>query len=299
MPRIEEVYMCCRCHKKFNSVDFYKTHSTIYTDAPYMPICKDCFFDVYNMYCRKYNDKKKAMQRVCMAFDLYWDEDIFDRNCIGGDLIMGNYMKSLNMKQYRGKTFESNIDQNFVFGENKSSVAITRQNAEPEDIEMKNENQVKASDVERWGSGFSSNEYKELNAHYKYLKVANPNCDSNQEIFIINLCEIKMKQAHALKDDDIDAYTKLTELYRKIFQQAGLKTVKEATTSAEDCWSSWTGVISKTTPEEYYKNKELYRDMDGFDDYMTRHFLRPLNNLVNGTENRDSEFFIGDGADDE
>lgn len=327
---VKEEHICCQCHNKFDSIaNFYKTYSTLYTESKYLPICKDCFANVYNSYCERYNDREKAMQRMCMAFDLYWNENLFLSCCEEDSVGIGNYMKYLNMYQFQNKTFDNNLDKGFVFGEKSVSKVqrerlrlkrkkhANQEETKVEEIrpdetkaeevkaeatkpqETKKEPQIRPVDIERWGSGFDVEEYKALNTHYKYLKAANPNCDSNQEIFIVNLCEIKMQQARALRDGDIDAYSKLTELYRKIFQQAGLKTVKEATTSAEDCWSSWTGIISKTTPEEYYSNKELYKDMDGFDDYMTRHYLRPLNNLVNSTEKRDSEFYIGDGAEDE
>jgi len=299
MPRktaTTNAYSCCQCHNNFDSLtEFYKTYSTLYTDTGHLPICKDCFLGLFNSYADKYHDRNKAMQRICMAFDLYYDESLFNKCCKEDAVEIGNYMKRLNMVQYQGKTFDTNINEGFVFGEildsakTKKSSVTAAQERQP----------IKQTDIEKWGDGLEPEEYKSLNTHYKYLKSANPNCDSNQEIFIINLCEIKMQQARTLRDGNIDAYSKLTELYRKIFQQAGLKTVKEATTSAEDCWSSWTGIISRQAPEEYYKDKQLYKDMDGLDDYFKRNVGRPVNNLEFGTTERDYEYFVGDEEDGE
>ena len=53
-------------------------------------------------------------------------------------------------------------------------------------------------------------------------------------------------------------------------------------------------MISKYTPEEYYKDKTLYKDFDGIGDYFKRFVLRPLRNLQLGTTDRDKEFFVSD-----
>jgi len=53
-------------------------------------------------------------------------------------------------------------------------------------------------------------------------------------------------------------------------------------------------MISKYTPEEYYKDKKLYKDFDGIGEYFKRFVLRPLKNLQLGTTDRDKEFFVSD-----
>ena len=81
MPRKtveKKTYVCCQCHNTFESLtDFYKTYSTLYTDTGHLPICKNCFLNLFNSYVSKYQDRCKAMQRVCMAFDLYYVDSLF------------------------------------------------------------------------------------------------------------------------------------------------------------------------------------------------------------------------------
>lgn len=311
-PAKKEEYVCCRCNKRFNSLSyFYKTYSKLYTNTEHLPVCKDCFVELFYLYADKYKDEKKAMQRICMAFDLYYADYAFDGCCQDGKIAIGNYMRLLNIVQCRDKTFDTTIEEGYdpkkelikrqpekqAKAETKQAKAETKQ--EKEDTPAPEEPSISRSDLKRWGNGFEPEEYEYLNSHYKCLKEANPNCDSNQEIFIIDLCVTKMQQTQAVRAKDIDAYSKLTELYRKLFQQAGLKTVKESTTSAEDCWSSWTSIISRQAPEEYYKDKQLYKDMDGLDDYFKRNVGRPVNNLEFGTTERDYEYFVGDEEDGE
>ena len=164
----------------------------------------------------------------------------------------------------------------------------------PSDEEEKPLTTIPESVRARWGSGLSDDDYKTLEEHYRYLKKANPDFDSNQEIFIMDLCQTKMQQTNAMKSGRTDDYIKLTESYRKTFSQAGLKTTPDSNESNNESWGTWIGMISKYTPEEYYKDKTLYKDFDGIGEYFKRFVLRPLKNLQFGTTDRDKEYFVSD-----
>lgn len=244
------------------------------------------------------------MQRMCMAFDIYFDEDLFDRCDVKEDftVVIGNYMKRLNMTQYKGKTFEDTLKKtNVLSGDRKpvkeKRVAVVDQYGN-EDTKVK----INPKDIERWGVGLDPDDYGALNSHYKYLKNSNPDCDSNQEIFIHDLCYIKMQQMKAMREGRVDDFNKLTESYRKSFTQAALKVVRDTNTQDEATFGVNIEMIEKYTPAEYYKDKTLYKDFDGIGDYFKRFVLRPLRNLVRGTSDRDFEFYVKDeeetGSDD-
>lgn len=297
----DEKYICCQCGECLPETQFFKSYSSFYRSG-HLPICKECFISDVKLRLEDedYKSSKKAMQRMCMAFDIYFDEDIFDNCDVGDDLgiTVGNYMKKLNMKQYHGKTFDDTIkDGELLSGERKvkrkKRVAVVDEYGN-EDEQAK----VKPKDVERWGAGFEPQDYDELNSHYKYLKNANPNCDSNQEIFITDLCYIKMQQMKAVRNGEVDNFNKLTESYRKSFTQAGLQVVKDANTKEDLTLGEMAEMIEKYTPAEYYKDKKLYKDFDHIGDYITRFLLRPLRNLMFGTNERDYEFFVKEEDDD-
>ena len=102
----------------------------------------------------------------------------------------------------------------------------------------------------------------------------------------------------AVREGRVDDYNKLTESYRKTFTQAGLKTVKDTNTIEEFTVGVTAETIEKYTPAEYYKNKSLYKDHDNIGDYINRFLLRPLRNLMQGTKDRDVEFFVKDEETD-
>lgn len=287
-------YQCCTCGRFLSDAKFYKSTSSLYDGIGHLPACKECVEREFKRYKIEYNDLYRAMQRICMAYDIYYDRKIVDacRNAV--DNMMGNYLRKTNLGQYKNRTFDTSIEEGFLFldgidnkGTSSSSSKGTNQRS-----------------IDKWGAGLSAVDYEELDKHYRFLKDANPNCDSNQEIFINELCYTKMQQLRAVRNGDAETYNKMTDSYRKTFQQAGLKTVKDAVSTEEFTVSVNAETIEKYTPAEFYKNQELYKDFDGIGDYMNRNVLRPLRNLMFGTKDKDPEYYVKDdgeagGYDDE
>lgn len=292
LPVREIEYRCDKCHTEgLKPINFYRSNSSLYDNNGYMPICKNCLAKLYNKYLLSFHDIHKAIKRICMAYDLYYSDSIVAQ-CMkkshAATPTIGDYIKKLNMSQYKGKTFDNTIDEGFLFDLDDADIL-------PEKTEeTKPVTTIPESVKARWGSGLSDDDYKTLEEHYRYLKKANPDFDSNQEIFIMDLCQTKMQQTRAMTAGRTDDYIKLTESYRKTFSQAGLKTTPDTTESNNESWGTWISMISKYTPEEYYKDKTLYKDFDGIGEYFKRFVLRPLKNLQFGTTDRDKEFFVSD-----
>jgi len=291
LQKREMEYRCDKCRRiDSKPTYFYRSNSTLYNNNGYLPICKDCLARLYNTYLLTFRDIHKAIKRICMAYDLYYDEGLVNsclKNSRASTPSIGEYLRGLNMSQYKNKTFDTTLDEGFIF-DIKDNVMI------PSDEEIKPVTTIPESVRMRWGAGLSDNDYKTLEEHYRYLKKANPDFDSNQEIFIMDLCQIKMQQTRAMMSGRTDDYIKLTESYRKTFAQAGLKTTPDTSESNNESWGTWINMISRYTPEEYYKDKTLYKDFDGIGDYFKRYVLRPLRNLQLGTTERDKEFYVSD-----
>lgn len=297
MPKSVDQFVCCCCGESLSNDKFYRSNSNFYTNG-ILPICKNCFVRKFSEYAKTYMSNKKAMQRMCMAFDVYFNEDVFDKCDTKDDAVVGKYFRHLNLGQHKEKNFDSSLDEGIfeLSGDRKrvkgKRVAIVD---EYDNVQEETESsKISPKDIEKWGVGFDIVDYGILNSHYKFLKKVNPNCDNNQEIFINDLCYTKMQQLKAVREGRVDDYSKLTESYRKTFQQAGLKTVQDENKTSDDCWSQWTGIISQYTPEEYYKDKQLYADWDDLGEYYQRMAVRPLKNLQLGTNERDKEYYVHD-----
>lgn len=302
MPKKSEKRVCCTCGDSLIVSKYYKSNSDFYIDSM-LPICKDCFSHKFGQYARVFKSNKMAMQRMCIAFDIYFNEDLFDKCDTNDETVIGNYFRQLNMAQHHGKTFDDSINEGAfnLSGDRKKvkgkRVAIVDEydNVQEETPEEK----INPKDLEKWGLGFDLMDYEILNSHYKFLKNSNPNCDSNQEIFITTLCYTYMKQMKSLREGDVKTYKDMSELYLRTFKEAGLKTVKDSSESENFITGVSIATIEKYTPSEYYKDKQLYKDYDGIGGIIKRFFTRPLKNLQFGTNEPDPEYSIVDGDDDE
>lgn len=295
MPSKDSKCVCCSCGEPLTLTKFYKSNSVFYADG-HLPICKECFSSKFGHFAAEYHSNKMAMQRMCMTFDIYFNEAAFDSCDTDDSTVLGNYFRKLNLSQHKGKTFEDSIKEGFDLSGDRKPVKETQEvvNVDSDDEENENADMIDPADIEKWGAGLEPTDYTILNSHYRLLSSSNPQCDGNAEIFIIDLCYTKMQQMKAVRESRVDDYKKLTESYIKSFTQAGLKTVKDTNAMEDFTIGVNAETIEKYTPAEYYKNRSLYKDHDNIGDYIDRFLLRPLRNLMRGTKDRDAEFFVKD-----
>lgn len=295
MPSKDSKCVCCSCGEPLALTKFYKSNSVFYADG-HLPICKECFSSKFGHFAAEYHSNKMAMQRMCMTFDIYFNETAFDSCDTDDSTVLGNYFRKLNLSQHKGKTFEDSIKEGFDLSGDRKPVKETQEvvNVDNDDEENENADMIDPADIEKWGAGLEPTDYTILNSHYRLLSSSNPQCDGNAEIFIIDLCYTKMQQMKAVRESRVDDYKKLTESYIKSFTQAGLKTVKDTNAMEDFTIGVNAETIEKYTPAEYYKNRSLYKDHDNIGDYIERFLLRPLRNLMRGTKDRDAEFFVKD-----
>ena len=294
----KRLYYCTACGKSFKKQDsnFCKSLSPLFAgNNGYVHICKKCTDKLYyNLVDYFSKNEEKAMDRMCQLFDWYYSDEIFaaTRKISADRSRVCAYPAKTNLPQYeaKGKTYVDTI------ADRANNVIHSLDELD----EMKADGQTGITKVmfERWGQ-VSTEDIIALEDHYKMLKKQNPNCDNNQEIFIKDLCYTKLLQLKSFKDGNSGDFEKYTKLYRDTFKQAGLKTIQETDASGEETLGVTLAVIAQYTPEEYYKDKKLYKDFDGIGEYFSRFVLRPLKNLVLGTTERDKEYCVKDGDDDD
>ena len=287
---IKHKYKCSCCGKGYNSLknNFQKTNSPLYqSNDGYLPWCKDCTDKYMTQLTAFYSgNEEHAIEHFCQQVD--WVYDIEPLKCareISSDRSrISHYAAKKNLNVGGRKTYFDSLKYNYE--QRQDEVITSREQAKSE------ESTISASAVDRWGVGFTEMDYKNLDEHYRMLKKVNPNIDSNQEIFVKDLCNIHMLKIHALQNGDSKEYAALVEQYAKTFKQAGLRTVEEKDSSNDETFCMTLGFISDYTPEEFYQDKELYADWDKIGEYMERHILRPMMNLETGSDIRDAEYFV-------
>jgi hypothetical protein len=290
-PKEVETFKCCACGDKFTD----QTKSFPFSQSAFfkgnnnrLPICNNCFNSSTDQYTELLGSQDDAIKRMCLHWDIYVDEKTLEstKKIDAGRSRIKEYVRQQNLNQNAGKSYDTYLKEL----QDNSIGSIEKL----EELRVQGKTNISNVAVERWSTTFSESDIKTLEEHYKMLKKQNPNCDSNQEIFIKDLCYTKLQQMKVMTGNNVDDFGKLTKLYRETFKQAGLKTVQDVDSSNDETLGVTLEVISKYTPEEYYKDKKLYKDFDGLGEYITRFLLRPLKNLQHGTKDRDDEFKVKD-----
>lgn len=286
-------YKCPTCsthYKKLND-NFPASQSELYAGWDYhLPVCKKCMDKLFVHYTEAYGgDEDAAIRRICEKYDIYYSVSLLNasRKITKNRSRIHTYISKANLIQYKGKTFDSTLD------EERDNVISSLE--EFDEKKSNGEINITKASIKRWGIGvFEPRDYAVLEEHYKMLKENNPNADNNQEIFIKSLCHLNLLMIKALKDKDLDGYTKANGEYSKTFTKAGLKTVEEKDSSNDEAIGVTLGIISQFTPEEFYKDKKLYDDWDKLGNYIDCHITRPMENIITGSTKRDKEYYVPD-----
>lgn len=261
--------------------------------------CSDCVIRYYDYMLEFFNgDESKAADRLCSMLDLYYSEEILlsSRKKSTDTSLIKSYLSRVNMTQYQSKTYLDTIKEraNQIVGNYYDIEDIESKKPEEERI-------VTPQVVDRWGLGYTPDEYAQLEAHYKMLKDQIPEDDAYKEVLIKDMCTTKVLQSRAIVNNDMDKYEKLQRSYQTTAKEANLQVKKkdEATSlnSDEACWGCFVRDVEKYTPADLYKQQKLFEDVDGVKGYFDRFIVRPFKNFVSGGSEMDEEFSVkaGDG----
>lgn len=293
-------YKCSCCGKGFTRQNgyFQKSNDVLFqANNGYLPWCKECTDKYVTQMIALYsNNEELAMKDFCQRAG--WNYDltalVASRETYSGHRDrsrISHYSAKKNLNCDGRKTYIDTLKYDYKNKQNE--IVTSKEQAKANDLS------VSASAVDRWGVGFTEIDYKNLDDHYRMLKKNNPNCDNNQEIFIKSLCNINMLMVRALTKGDSKEYSSLVEQYTKTFKQAGLKTIEEKDSSNDEVVGVTLQTISQFTPEEFYKDKELYSDWDEIGEYFERHVCRPMENIMTGSDIRDKEYFVPENGEDD
>lgn len=157
---------CLNCRKESAESNFYSSNSKFYSGTGKVPYCKKCIKEFYNYYYEKYKEgnfvfpEKKAIKRLCMALDIYYGEEVF-ASALGeiektpAMSVDAAYMKVAHLKQNSKYTY----DETFKHDE-KDGVAESY-------ADLNKTMDVDEKVIERFGNGFSEDDYKFLDREYK------------------------------------------------------------------------------------------------------------------------------------
>lgn len=180
----KEKCRCFYCGKEYVDTNYYKSNSELYVNIGKIPYCKQCIGKLYQCFLERYtnegclNPEKKAVRRLCMAFDIYFNEKAYndainDAKRRKMDITaMAAYMKIVQLKQGRDNTYD-----NTVYEEEQIDMA----NVHTDVVEDRNVSEIT---INFFGSGFTDEDYEFLQEQYDdWIARHECNTKAQEEIF--------------------------------------------------------------------------------------------------------------------
>lgn len=205
---------CMCCGKEQSSDIFYDSDSEFHATIGKMPYCRECLNEFYQNYLEKYkalkysNPERKAIERICMALDIYYSDKIFDSAVKVSETkreatLFALYLKQVKLYQYRKKNYDTTINDRFIEMKNEDiSISVYTKQDEEQDEFVK-----KASKF--FGSGFSTEDYIYLQEQYEDWTTRHECETKAQEEVFKRICfkQLEILKATRREDDtkDLDA----------------------------------------------------------------------------------------------
>ena len=175
-------YWCSRCTRSYvrQKGNFPASQSPIFKENDgFLPVCKHCVDEMFDHYKAVLGDEKRAIYRICLKFDIYWNEKIYDmiyKASTTSSRVLA-YISKSNLQQYAGKTFDDTLDeeeQDRVMRQLAGPIVIQSGDVDTsgEDLAYRQEEQepfvITQEIVDFWGGGLDPAFYRELENRKKY-----------------------------------------------------------------------------------------------------------------------------------
>lgn len=293
MPKTTKAkYACFYCGKEYVETNFYKSYSNFYSNIGKVPYCKQCIEKFYQQYFEQYTNEgcltpeKKAVQRLCMIFDIYYKEEAFNSAM---DSVkkremnispMSAYMKMIQLVQHQDKSYENTITE----AEQESFVMASIS-------DLSTDTTVDQKTINFFGSGFTDEDYKFLKREYEDW-TARHECNTKaQEEVIKDICFNRLQNLKALRrgEDTKD----ITASFQKMLDAGKLQPKQNAGDTTADNQTFGTLIDKWENEKPLPEIDEELKDVDKIGSYIDIFFkghLAKMMGLKNGLSNSYTKF---------
>lgn len=285
-------YTCLYCGNDYVETNFYRSYSRLFSNIGKIPYCKQCVEKFYQQYYEEYvnegclTPEKNAIKRVCMTFDIYYTDDVFNsavnkiRESNMNISPMGQYMKTMQLSQYKDKSYD-----NTVLNEMKEEFVASVSNGNSINME------VDQKTIDFFGSGFTDEDYKFLLREYNDWTARHEcNTKAQEEVFK----RICFKQLEILKATRKNEETKnLDATFQNLLDTAKLQPKQNSGDATADNQTLGTLIDKWENERPLPEIDEELRDVDKIGAYVDIFFkghLAKMMGLKNGLSNLYNKF---------
>ena len=285
-------YTCLYCKNNYVETNFYNSYSKLFSDIGKVPYCKQCIEKFYQQYYEEYvnegclTPEKTAIKRVCMLFDIYYTDVVFNsamnkiRESNMNISPMAQYMKTIQLTQYKEKSYD-----NTVLNEMKEEFIANVSDGISINLTIDQET------IDFFGSGFTDEDYKFLKREYEDW-TARHECNTKaQEEVIKDICFNRLQNLKALRkgEDTKD----ITASFQKMLDAGKLQPKQNAGDTTADNQTFGTLIDKWENERPLPEIDEELRDVDKIGAYMDifyRGHLSKMMGLKNGLSNLYTKF---------
>lgn len=304
------VKRCRYCMQEKVNTKFYNSTDFLDTDGK-MSVCIDCCSYLFNEYYSTHSRIDIAIYEVCHALNVRYDSGAYsslmnalEKNNIRSAIkaiadesysdstfstedeiavnpkmsLFGKYLSIL-----RGKYSNKNADLTFdLYSNDRPEGYEDRSTDKPVDEIIKEIYGSKIETLEKkWVSGLTDTEYSYLEDEYdgwaKMVDVDDKSVDTLVKEICLQGLSIRKKRENgdSISKQEIETLTNLMEACK-------LSPAKKtgSTKDNRDCFGVWLKDIESSTPAEWVENQKLFKDVEGIDGYVEKHFNRALKNYI-------------------
>jgi len=306
-----ETKVCRYCTNSKRINKFYKSYDFLDTDGK-LSICTQCVNHLFNEFYKTHSRIDIAIYEVCHCVNIKYSSDVYSslmrmleknnmQNVVSAinfedddstpveeiETIATNSNMSVFGKYFailRTKYDNKNIDLSFdLYSSDRPEGYEDRSTEKPITEVIENVYSNKFSSLEiKWGTGCSEEEYSFLEGEYNDWAKTKDTEEKSVAILIKELClqELKIRrkrnEGQDISKQDLET---LTMIMDKAAVSPGI--LKENTSNkSANAYGVWLKDIETFTPAEWIENQKLFKDIEGIDQYVNRHFGRALKNYV-------------------
>lgn len=261
----------CSCCGGISKTKFYKSYSVLNKYRGMQAICKDCLIEIYKDLVNKYKSENKALYRLCMLLDVYYDEKMVvtckEKAKESGKDLPLEYMPKLSLKQYANKSF---IDSDKMELNEKKIVETEDVKKEEKSTKKNKKSIVTPEMIQRWGDNLEENDYLFLEEIYNKMEKT---YDTSNPLSLITYkqiakCYLEMERS--------DSAQEKKQIYETISKMTGDCKIK-ASQQEKDENEAYTDFITMIEFEEpCEKSLSFFDDVDKCEKYFDRFVRNPL-----------------------
>lgn len=274
----------CSCCASISKTKFYKSYSVLNKYRGVQAICKDCLVEIYKELVNDYKSEDKALYRLCMLLDVYYDEKVVN-TCkekakeSGKDLPLV-YMPKLSLKQYANKSF---IDSNKMELNEKKTVENEDVKKEEKPTKKNKKTVVTPEMIQRWGDNLEENDYLFLEERFKMM------CDTYDNKNIANIWQyqeialnyLQIQKLRALDDEKSTATAiKLMDSTSKMMNDCKMKSTQ--LDGSGDLDVNLPGIWAKRIQNEdpIPQAEGVFADVDRIQELFDNQFVKPMRRVL-------------------